>query len=115
MEPAAGNGILVNDNAVEQWLSGVGIWPGEQEPAVMAGQPGVQGLHAAEVRNLDEFRMPRLRTHKAAPQDQDATTSAGPEMIALLHYRGRRRQTQDGPPTASASHRGRTGRSTRGM
>ena len=111
MEPAAGNGILVNDNAVEQWLSGVGVWPGEQEPAVMAGQPGVQGLHAAEVRNLDEFRMPRLRTHKAAPQDQDATTPAGPEMIALLHYRGRRRQTQDGPPTASASHRGMSGHS----
>jgi hypothetical protein len=60
MEPVAGNGGLINDNSVQQWLGGVGVWPGEQEPAIMAEQPGVQGLHAAEVRNLDEFRMPRL-------------------------------------------------------
>jgi len=64
----------------------------------MAGQPGVQGLHAAEVRNLDELRMPGLRAHKATPQDQDATASAGPETTALLHYPGRRCQTQGGPP-----------------
>ena len=30
---------------------------------IMAEQPGVQGLHAAEVRNLDEFRMTRVRVH----------------------------------------------------
>jgi hypothetical protein len=96
MEPAAGNGGLANDNSVQQWLRGVGVWPGEQEPAVMAKQPGVQGLHAAEVRNLDELRMPRLRVHKAAPQDQDATVLAGPETIALLHYPGRRCQTEGG-------------------
>src|SRR5690348_2732946 len=105
MEPTAGNGILVNDNAVEQWLSGVGIWPGEQEPAIMAEQPGVQGLHAAEVRNLDEFRMPRLRVHKAAPQGQDTTVLAGPETIALLQYPGRRcqRQGRRRPPAIRVS------------
>jgi hypothetical protein len=67
----------------------------------MAEQPGVQGLHAAEVRNLDEFRMPRLGVHKATPQDQGTTVLARPETIALLHYPGRRRQTEGGPPTIS--------------
>jgi hypothetical protein len=100
MEPATGNGGLVNDNSVQQWLRGVGVWPGEQEPAIVPRQPGVQGLHAAEVRNLDEFRMPRLRVHKAAPQDQDTTVPAGPETIALLHYPGRRCQAQGEPPAA---------------
>jgi hypothetical protein len=65
----------------------------------MAEQPCVQGLHAAEVRNLDEFRMPRLRVHRAAPQDQGTTVLAGPETIALLHYPDRRRQREGGPPT----------------
>jgi hypothetical protein len=60
MEPVAGKGGLVSDNSVQQWLRGVRVWSGEQESAIMAEQPGVQGLHAAEVRNLDEFRMPRL-------------------------------------------------------
>jgi hypothetical protein len=60
MEPAAGNGGLVDDNSVQQWLTGVWIWSGKQESAIMAEQPGVQSLHAAEVRNLDEFRMPGL-------------------------------------------------------
>jgi hypothetical protein len=69
----------------------------------MAEQPGVQGLHAAEVRNLDEFRMPRLRVHKATPQDQGTTVLAGPETIALLHYPGRRSQMEGGPPTVSAA------------
>jgi hypothetical protein len=50
----------------------------------MAEQPGVQGLHAAEVRNLDEFRIPRLRVHQATPQDQDTTVPAGPETTALF-------------------------------
>jgi hypothetical protein len=67
----------------------------------MAEQPGVQGLHAAEIRNLDEFRMPRLRVHKATPQDQGTTVLARPETIALLHYPSRRRQTEGGPPTIS--------------
>ena len=84
MAPAAGNGGLIDDNSVQQRLGGVGVWPGEQESAIMAEQPGIQGLHAAEVRNLDEFRMPRLRVHKAAPQGQDTTVTAGPETIALL-------------------------------
>jgi hypothetical protein len=90
MEPAAGNGVLINDNSVQQWLSGVGVWPGEQESEIMAEKPGVQSLHAAEVANLDEFRMPRLRAHKATPQGQDTTVPAGPETIALLQYPGRR-------------------------
>jgi len=57
VEPGAWNGGLVNDDSVEQWLGGVGVRPGEEESTIMAEQPGVQGLHAAEVRNLDEFRM----------------------------------------------------------
>jgi hypothetical protein len=97
METAAGNGGLVNDNSVQQWHRGVGVWPGEHESTIMAEQPGVEGLHTAEVRNLDEFRMPRLRMHKATPQDQDTTVPAEPETIALLHYPGRRCQTEGGP------------------
>jgi hypothetical protein len=78
----------------------------------MAEQPGVQGLHAAEVRNLDEFRMPRLRVHKATPQDQATIVLAGPETIALLHYPGCRRQTEGGPPPVQARNAARqTGRS----
>lgn len=77
MEPTAGNGGLINDNSVQQWLRGVGVWSSEQESAIMAEQPGVQGLHAAEVRNLDEFWMRRLRAHKATPQGQDTTVSPG--------------------------------------
>ncbi len=84
MAPGAGNGGLVNDNSVQQWLGGVRVRSSEQESAVVAEQPGVQGLHAAEVRNLDEFRMPRLRMHKAAPQGQSTTVLAGPQTIALL-------------------------------
>jgi len=41
MAQATGNGGLVNHDSVQQRLRGVGIWPGEQEPAVMAKQPGV--------------------------------------------------------------------------
>jgi hypothetical protein len=102
MEPAAGNGSLVNDNSVQQWLRGVGVWSGEQESTIMAEQPGVQGLHAAEVRNLDEFRMPRLRVHKATPQGQDATVLAGPETIALLRADSRRKVGRR-TPAVSAS------------
>lgn len=104
MQAAAGNGGLSNDNSMQQRLSGVGVWPGEQEPAIMAEQPGIQGLHAPEVRNLDEFLMPRLRVHKATPQGQDATVPAGPQTIALLQYPGRRCQAQGRPPTASAAY-----------
>ena len=82
MAPGAGNGAW--STTTPQWLGGDGVWSSEQEPAVVAEQPGVQGLHAAEVRNLDEFRMPRLRMHKAAPQGQSTTVLAGPETIALL-------------------------------
>jgi len=110
MELAAGDGGLVNDNSVQQRLSGVGVWPGEQESAIMAEQPGIQGLHAAEVRNLDEFRMPGLRAHKATPQGQGTTVPAGPETIALLQYPGRRRQTQGRPPATGspANRQGKT-------
>lgn len=84
----------------------------------MAEQPGVQGLHAAEIRNLDEFRMPRLRAHKATPQDQGTTVLAGAETIALLHYPGRRRQAEGGPPNVGrkrlASRRARTSRRAAG-
>jgi hypothetical protein len=78
----------------------------------MAAQPGVQGLHAAEIRHLDEFRMPRLRVHKATPQDQATIVLAEPETIALLHYPGRRGQTEGGPPppAVSTSHRGMSAR-----
>ena len=103
MELAAGDWGLVNDNSVQQRLTGVGVWPGEQESAIMAEQPGIQGLHAAEVRNLDEFRMPRLRMHKATPQGQDTTVPAGPQTIALLQYPGRRCQAQGRPLAASAA------------
>jgi hypothetical protein len=74
----------------------------------MAEQPGVQGLHAPEVRHLNLFRMPRLRAHKATPQDQATIVLAGPETIALLHYPERRGQTEGGPPPVgvSTSHRG---------
>ena len=69
----------------------------------MAEQPGVQGLHAAEARNRDEFPMPSLRVHKAAPQGQDATVPAGPEAIALLQYPGRPCQAQGRPPAAGTA------------
>ena len=105
MKPVAGNRGLVNDNSVQQRLRGVGVWSGEQKSAIMAEQPGVQGLHTAEVRNLDEFRVPRLRVHKATPQDQGTTVLARPETIALLHYPGRRRQTEGGPPTVGRKRR----------
>jgi hypothetical protein len=70
----------------------------------MAEQPGVQGLHAPEVRHLNLFRMPRLRVHKATPQDQATIVLAGPETIALLHYPERRGQTEGGPPPVGRKH-----------
>jgi hypothetical protein len=109
METAAGNRGLADDDSVQQWLRGVRVWSGEQESAIMAGQPGVQGLHTAEVGNLDEFRMPRLRVHEATPQDQDTTVTAEPRTIALLHYPGCRRNTEGaalpGPQPASPGGR----------
>jgi hypothetical protein len=77
MEPVARSRCLANDNPVQQRLRGVGVWTGEQQPVIMAEEPGVQSLHATEIRNLDKLRMRRLPAHKATPRGKGTTVLAG--------------------------------------
>jgi hypothetical protein len=77
----------------------------------MAEQPSVQGLHAAEVRHLDEFRMPGLGVHKATPQDQAAIVLADRRrsLSCIIQAAGARRKVGRRPSAVGTSHRGRFG------
>jgi hypothetical protein len=81
----------------------------------MAQQPGAQGLHAAEVRNLDEFGICGLRVHKATPEDRVTTVLAetGDDRSLYLQAADAGGKAGFRLSAISGSHRGYSGRSCR--